>query len=167
VVRRLTPFAAAILMFLMACARAPDAGPLAWPPAHKIEMGGWVESGHPFSVGSISVKNETTRPAVLERLSLVGATSGLQVLRVGVPAAGVGFLRSLVPVRPLQGYVVRPHEDALIALGLVVAGDGNFGFDAVKLDYSVGTHQYEAIFHSALRVCAPRSAYPCPTTSSA
>ncbi len=59
------------------------------------------------------------------------------MLSIGVPTDGVGFVRSLIPVRPLQGYVVRPHQEVLISLGLLVTQDGNFGFDAVRLAYRV------------------------------
>jgi hypothetical protein len=139
-----------------------------------------VDVGKPVTTGYLVLQNRTNRPAVLDRLTLVGRPPQLNV--VGVYAVRVGdnryggipgLVRGFPPpgigpkIRPLAGTIVshsRTFKDAVIVLvGLRPTRKGSYAYDGLRLNYHVGKTRYVTSYAYAVRVCAPyMSVKNCP-----
>ncbi|HSM38737.1 MAG TPA: hypothetical protein VK838_05335, partial [Candidatus Limnocylindrales bacterium] len=131
-----------------------------------------VTAGTRFTYGGLQLHNAGDEPAILDGVSLRGATAGLRiqgasVLPIGQTSGGLWFNHHRYPppgvspdrLQPLAGFrmaAAQASSDGMqVLLALTVPSEGMFEFEAIAIDYRVEGRRYEAVFPFAMRVCAP------------
>ena len=171
---------AGIVMFVIVqtTRTAPD-GPL--DGGVGTEQGQPLEVKQPYTWGSTLLLNEGKKPAVLERVRLLGVTGSLELLAVhtrlvpderdqGLYLGDTGFPRVDYPSRPLAEQNIvpvaktrtpdgSPGEGLQLVLGVRVNEPGVARFEAVEVTYKVGARRYREVFDDSVYLCAPYDAY--------
>lgn len=182
--KRLAPFAFVVLAGILLIVavqtkRAPGDGPLEGGVGN--EQGQPLDVGQPYTWGSTLLLNEGKKPAVLERVRLLGVTGSLELLAVhtrqvpdergqGLYFGDTSFPRSDYPSRPLAEQKVvpvpktfgpegSPIEGLQIILGVKVNEPGVARFGAVEVTYKVGGRRYREVYNDSVYLCAPYDAY--------
>ena len=145
------------------------------------EQGQPLDVKQPYTWGSTLLLNEGKKPAVVERVRLLGVTGSLELLAVhtrpvpdergqGLYLGDTGFPRADYPSRPLAEQNVvpvpttfspegTPYERLQIILGIQVNEPGVARFEAVEITYKVGGRRYREVFDDSVYLCAPNDAY--------
>jgi len=182
--KRLALIAAVVLagivgFVLLQTTRTASDGPL--DGGVGTEQGQPLEVNQPYTWGSTLLLNEGKRPAVLERVRLLGVTGSLELLAVhtrpvpderdqGLYLGDTGFPRADYPTRPLAEQNVvpvartrtpddSPGEGLQVVLGVQVNEPGVARFEAVEITYKVGGRRYREVFDDSVYLCAPYDAY--------
>jgi hypothetical protein len=152
-----------------------------------LDGGGGTEQGQPLEVkqpytwGATLLLNQGKKPAVVERVRLLGVTGSLELLAVhtrqvpderdqGLYLGDTGFPRADYPSRPLAEQNVvpvartrtpagDPGEGLQIVLGVQVNEPGVARFEAVEVTYKVGRRRYKEVFDDSVYLCAPYDAF--------
>jgi len=133
-------------------------------------VGAPIDLDEAYSFGSVVLRNAGDEPAVLDRLTLIDPSPGLEVVgmyTLPVPnARGVGFIEGFHPEwgEPVAGSPVSPGRDLQVVIGVRVAEPGRYEFRGVLVDYRVDDARHRANLQHSLRVCAPFERYErrCP-----
>ena len=150
-------------------------GPLAETGLH-IGQAATMNAGQAGTYGAETMSNHGTKTAVLDGISFVGRSEGLEILGPLVlhvrtsprtPALVAGFIRRFPPphrgavLRPVAGFRIAPHrswrDDAEILIGLRPHRRGVLFYRALRLHYHVGETHYVATYADPLAVCVPYS----------
>lgn len=137
------------------------------------EASAWVRVGKPVSWGFATLTNASRRPAVLERIDVVGVPPQLEVLAVRVSPAdrphNIGIGRwpvTEVPVGDVQGATVPPagHPDAEFGLEVIVGlrsrAAGRWITKGLRVAYSVGKDRYLEEFSQVVEICSDEEKCP-------
>jgi hypothetical protein len=137
-----------------------------------------IEVGVDYSIGYLLV-NEGKRPAVLERVRVLGVTGPIEVLGVlAAPHPGTrgsllslfGFPPEEYPARPLpEEHVVpvattfgesgTPDQGLQLEVGLRATGAGVGRVRGIEVIYKVGGRRYRIVNPGGGVLCAPASVY--------
>ena len=166
--------------------REPPPGPL------DADLGEWVGVGRPagseWGYGFAVVYNQGDQPAVLERISLVDATPGLEVVGTGIAGADRKILSmatwveqpdDLGRIVPVKGFRLAPASEpggdrgAELVFRLRTPKPGDFTSSAVAVEYTVDGEKYRSEIGYRLGVCVqppaefdkPRCKAPDPRAS--
>jgi hypothetical protein len=128
-----------------------------------------AEVGGRFSYGLLIATNRGDAAATLERVELVDADPGLQLVGAYAQTAEdphpVGLLAGFPPEgasparRPVRGYVVAPGRGVRVVVGIGASSKGASTAHALRLSYQVGERAYRADWPLAIRLCAPARAW--------
>jgi hypothetical protein len=146
--------------------REPPPGPLG------ADIGEWVGVGRPagaeWGYGFAVVYNQGDQPAVLERISLVDATPGLEVVGTGIAGSDRKILSmatwmeqpaDLGRVVPVKGFRVAPVSEpagergAELVFRIRTPRPGDYTSSAVAVEYTVDGKQYRSEIGYRLGVC--------------
>ena len=162
---------AVVVLGAILASRPARGGPLQEDvPSNAVTFS--VTAGTRFTYGGLQVHNAGDEAAVLDGVSLRGATAGLRiqdasVLPIRQISGGLWFNHHRYPppgvspdrLQPLAGLrmpAAQASGDGMqVLLALTVPSGGVFEFQAIAIDYHVGGRRYEAVFPFAMRVCAP------------
>jgi len=133
-------------------------------------MGVPQQAGRPFSIGLPVVYNRGTRPATIERISLVEKSPGLQLLETHVAGIRRKTLLTAFTYRwpergaysdlhSPNGYVVPPETRRGVELVFVLRADqpGAHQFTGAQVDYRIGARHYRTTLWEGARICAVRT----------
>jgi len=168
----------------------PGTGPIHGPLASTLAQ--LLKVGDDFSVGSVALENEGSRPGRVERIRLLGVTGPLEPLGVRTrrepdPAGDFlgfpGFPPPEYPAVPLQRDSVVPVptdrteggsalQRLQLLIGVRATAPGVGRYRAVEVTYSVGGRRYRRIMENAAYLCATTAPQinptdPCPTPETA
>jgi hypothetical protein len=145
----------------------PTPGPLASDIAESLGIQRRV--GETFTYGLPVVINSGDEPAVLSRIEPVDPTPGLRVLhtRIGGSKRKYFFFSSgrwpdpsrFTDLHPVAGFVVQPKDvrgwERGAELIFVMRADkpGRYAFNAVAVEYRVGSREHRAVLEIGLGVC--------------
>ena len=150
-------------------------GPLAEP---GIRMGesAVMDLGQAGTYGAETLTNHGDAPVVLDRVSFVGRSHGLEIIgplvshvrtQPGVPALVAGLIRQFPPphegavLKPVPGFRIAPHrswrDDVELLIGFRAHRRGLLAYRALELHYRVGSTRYVTTFPDPLVICVPRS----------
>jgi hypothetical protein len=173
--RRLAAAAGAGALVLLAAAAAwwlwprdPSPGPLRTRSTDNVAFG--VHAGVPFGWGTAVVWNTGDQPAVLDRVSLLDAGSGLHLVRPLIGGADRKFLffvqayrwpnpKAFTDLHPVRGMAVPPQATQAgergVELVFVLRADrpGRYTASRIAIDYHVGATKQRAVVESGLTVC--------------
>lgn len=150
---------------------APEDGPISGPLGSTIAQR--AEVGQLISVGNVNLRNDGSKPAVVERVRLLGASGPLELLGFRtrlLPADGHfvnagGFPPARYQSEPLSEKSVVPVYDPEksnelhLVIGVRATEPGVARFRAVEVTYQVGKHQYREVFRNSYYLCAPTAEY--------
>lgn len=133
--------------------------------------------GEIFSVALIFLQNEGRKPAVVERVRLLGVTGPLDFLGVrtrpvpdergrGMIVGEYGFPplayaaeplaeKNVVPVPKTFTEDGSPAEGLQLLIGVRTTEPGVAAYRAVEVSYRVGKRRYREIYESPVHLCAP------------
>jgi hypothetical protein len=151
---------------------APPQGPLGGDD--ETAMGVPQQAGRPFSIGLPIVYNDGDRPATIDRISLVDASEGIDVLETHIAGTRRANLMTAFtyswPERGAysdmhapRGYVVPPRttrkgrRGVELVFVLRVDEPGSHQFAGAQVDYRIGGRSYRATLWDSARVCAVRT----------
>jgi len=139
-----------------------------------------ADTGVPYSFGYL-LKNESTHPAVLERVRLVGVTGPLEVLGLmarphpSPPARGTFFMLPgyppadfpavpfadlhVVPVAKTHSEGGEPNEGLMLIFGVQVNAPGATGARGIDYTYRIGKRRYRNVYEGSDYLCGPRAEY--------
>jgi hypothetical protein len=136
------------------------------------DIGEWVGVGRPagaeWGYGFAVVYNQGDEPAVLERISLVDATPGLEVVGTGIAGADrtYGSLATWMelpddfgPVVPVEGYELAPFDEpegkrgAELIFRIRTPRAGDYTASAVAVEYTVDGEEHRSELGYRLGVC--------------
>lgn len=150
-----------------------DGGPLACPDCGAQASSIPVPLNVPVSYGLIYLRNRGSRTAVIERVRVLNARPGIEVVGTSVvrPTGRVGLLVGYPPedprspLKPVEGFRVLPSGEEnrvyQLVLGVRLTRYGRSSFRHVEIDYRVGRARYRAVFRDSLALCASlRERYP-------
>jgi hypothetical protein len=156
--------------------REPSADGLLWldtrPPnqgSNQVGLSsiGGVAAGTTLYTG-ISIHNDSGFPATVENVRLLAATPGLQLRRVRMALPGtsggmagllygdnIDELRLDTDYGSLPAALAANNDPGEGRISIEVAADqpGEFGYEAVAVDYRIGPFSFTAVYHDALNVC--------------
>jgi hypothetical protein len=165
---------------LAACGGGTDAGvvrggPLA-EPGVRMGQAAAVHLAQAGTYGLETISNHGREAAVLDSISFVGRSDGLEILGTFVThvrakpvttALVTGLTRRFPPRHPgvvlhsLAGFRIAPHrswkDDAEILIGFRPHRRGVLFYRALDLRYHVGDRHYVARYPDSLAVCVPYS----------
>ena len=142
--------------------------------------------GEAFSVGHVLLANEGERPAVVERVRVVGVAGPLEVLGIrarhlpdegqpGMFAGDYGFPptsfptkglgdANVVPVSKARTPAGTPEERLELVIGVRAAEPGVVRARGVEVTYRVGGDRYTEVYDTPIYLCAPAAQYreECP-----
>lgn len=140
-----------------------------------------LEVGAPYTWGSVLLTNEGKKPAVVERVRLLGVTGSFELLAVHtrpVPdERGQGYIlgedvfpseqyptkplaeQNVVPVAKTRTPAGTPGEGLQIVFGLQVGAPGVARSRAAEVTYRVHDRRYREVYHDEIYLCAPFEAY--------
>jgi hypothetical protein len=170
--------AALILAIVLSSGSSPGVvrgGPLA---EHGVRMGesAVMDVGQAGTYGAETLTNHGHVPLVLDRISVVGRSKGLEVIRPlvmrvrtepGLPALVAGLVRQFPPphegatLHSVSGFRVAPHrswkDDVELLIGFRAHRRGVLSYRALELRYHVGNTRYVTMRSDPLVICVPRS----------
>jgi hypothetical protein len=154
---------------------AVKGGPLAEPGVRMGEAAA-MNLGQSGTYGAETVTNHGRETAVLDSISFVGRSEGLEILgplvmhvrtKPRTPALVAGLIRRFPPphrgavLHPVAGFRIAPHrswnDDIEILIGFRPHRKGVLYYRALKLHYHVGETRYVATYPDPLAVCVPYS----------
>jgi hypothetical protein len=164
----------------------PTAGPID-SSQNGLSYAQPVEVGQDFSIGITTLYNRGKKPAVVERVRLVGVTGSLELLgvntrlfpqgEVGIFFGEFGFPPARYPTKPLadQNLVPvatmfnptsgDPDNGLELAIGIRAREPGISAYRAVEVKYRVGSREYREVFEAnAAHLCAPLQDYVEPAS---
>lgn len=152
-------------------------GPLGCGGCDYIYTSMAIDIRHRGTNGVPVLLNHGGDDAVLDGLTFVGLTRGLQILgplalRIGDyvgPGLAAGVIRGYPPAhtravaRPVAGFVVHPYRNRKEAVELLIGfrprRAGAFSYRELLVHYHVGGRRYVARYPISLTICAPFHAY--------
>ena len=143
------------------------AGPFAWPKdAGKSVSGIPVKTGQ-LAVTALPLDSIAARAVLLDvRPQQADDAKGLRIRYAASTGRGlqIGGARGWLPrswdLRPLAGFVIRPHTWAAVVIGAAAAKPGVYLLRGFIVDYRVGSTHYSAPQQAGLEVCAGRPSCP-------
>jgi hypothetical protein len=147
----------------------PSAGPLG---SDEVQgLGAPQEAGRTFTFGLPVAYNEGDEPAVLDRISLLDPTPGLEVVGTRVAGADRRLLyqsgdpdwpsRRITDQHPVNGFEVAPQDTpegrrgVELVFGLRADRPGRYRTRGVQIDYRVGDTRHRSTMLVALQLCIP------------
>jgi hypothetical protein len=140
-----------------------------------------LEVGQDFSIGITALFNDGKKPAIVDKVRLLGVTGPLELLgvhtrhfpegNVGTFPADFGFPPDRYPAKPLTEQNVVPGSmvfndagesiDGLeLVIGIRAMRPGISAYRAVEVHYRVGRRRYRELFEANhVHLCAPLSDY--------
>jgi hypothetical protein len=136
-----------------------------------------IDVGHRGTNGVPILLNHGSEDAILDAVTFVGLTRGLDILgplalRIGDyagPGQAAGVIRGYPPprtrasARPVDGFVVHPYRNRDEAVELLIGfrprRAGAFSYRSLLVHYHAGGHGYVARYPVSLTICAPFAAY--------
>lgn len=138
-----------------------------------------MEVGQDFSIGIVRLSNLSKKPAMVDRVRLVGVRGPVELIGVrsrpfpdGGPMLGsaVGFpppkdqsfplaQAKVVPVSKRTTAAGSPLEGLALVLGVRMPVRGTAAVRGVEVSYHIGKKQYRQVFEHKLWLCAPISEY--------
>jgi hypothetical protein len=85
-----------------------------------------------------------------------------KIPRVAILGGGRGWRPEARGLKPLAGYVVRPHTTAEIVVGAAASKPGIYLLRGFIIEYRIAGRHYHATRFQQLEVCAGRSDCPEP-----
>ena len=138
-----------------------------------------MDVGKAGTYGAETIRNHGSAPAVLDGVSFVGKSHGLEVIgplalhvrtQPGLPALVTGLIRQFPPphegatLQAVPGYRVAPHrswrDDAELLIGFRPHRKGVLSYRGFVLHYHVGGRRYVSAYPDPLVICVPRSFPP-------
>jgi len=146
--------------------REPTPGPLDADIGESVGVGrpAGAEWGYGFAV----VYNESDKPAVLERISLVDATPGLEVVGTGIAGPDRKILSmatwmeqpdELGRIVPVEGFRLAPVSEpdgergAELVFRIRTPRPGDYTSSAVAVEYTVDGKEHRSVLGYGLGVC--------------
>jgi hypothetical protein len=176
---------AAALVLVIRTASNPADGPVSGGDGGLI-FGHRLGIGEVFSVGHVLLANEGKRPAVVERVRLVGVAGPLEMVGVrarrlpnerqpGMFVGDYGFPPAtyatnplaednVVPVAKTRTRAGTPEERLELVIGVRATAAGVARSRAVEVTYRVGDERYTEVYETPIYLCAPAVTYrdECP-----
>jgi len=173
--------AASILVILLARSHGLTEGPVYAGGGRDINAQP-IDVGVNFSFGYM-LKNESKRPAVVEKVRVMGVTGPIEVLglmaRLRPPPGGSqpsafmvawGYPPPDYPVKPFtEEHVVPvpthfsedgdPHEALQLVVGVRITAPGAGGIRGIEYTYRIGSRRYRNFYDGSGYLCAPRADY--------
>jgi hypothetical protein len=150
-------------------------GPLA-EPGVRMGQAAAMHLGQDGTYGLETITNHGRETAVLDGISFVGRSDGLEILgtlvmhvrtKAGTRALVAGLTRRFPPphrgavLHPVAGFRIAPHrswkDDVEILIGFRPHRRGVLFYRALELRYHVGDRHYVARYPDSLAVCVPYS----------
>lgn len=147
-----------------------------------------IDVGRAISIGITTLYNGGTKPAVVEKVRLLGVTGPLELVGVATRhlteeaptfAADFEFPPERYAVKPLAEQNVlpvpkvfneasgNPMDGLQLAIGIRATSPGIAAYRAVDVRYRIGGRQYREVFEAnAVHLCAPLADYSDPVTYS-
>jgi hypothetical protein len=146
-------------------------GPLVRPSDSKVSLGAPIPMGRDFSYGLLALKNNSSKPVVIDRLRLVDASPEIRFLGAYVlptpNTRGIGFVEGFTPSPTglLPGQRVAPYAEVQVIIGVKLDTPGKYVFRGIALDYHGASKTFAAEYPASLRLCAPVRRYRdrCPS----
>jgi hypothetical protein len=119
--------------------------------------------GTVLSYGLLTSRNRGDDDAVLDKVSLIHPSDGLELVgAVADENPHVGLLLGFPPKhvfvrrpKPVRGYTVPGKRRFGVVIGFRGTREGRLTFHGLRLDYHVGSKRYHADYHVTGAVCAP------------
>ena len=130
--------------------------------------------GEPTSFGGIVLLNQSTKPALIEKVRILGVSGGFEVLGVRtnpVPFPPNDYLsaslaqRHVVPVSRSRTASGGPNEGLQLVIGARATEAGVARARGVEVSYRVGQRHYRRSHEGPMYLCAPGDEFPgnsCP-----
>jgi hypothetical protein len=150
-------------------------GPLA-KPGLRMGESAVMGVGQSGTYGAETITNRGNVPAVLDRVSFLDRSPGLEIIgplvmhvrtQPGLPALATGLIRQFPPphegarLHPVKGFRIAPHrswkDDVELLIGFRAHGRGRLSYSGLELHYHVGDTHYVTTYPDPLVICAPRS----------
>ncbi len=153
------------------------------------ETGQKLGVGVEYSIGHALLINKGKRPAVVERVRLLGVTGGLELLGVmthpvpdekgqgmflglfGFPPTDLDYPskplseQNVVPVAKTFNESGEPDEGLELVIGVKATRPGVARARAIEFTYKAGGRKYREVYPGAIYLCAPKEQFPddtCP-----
>jgi hypothetical protein len=150
-------------------------GPLQEPDltGRSSSSGARGAEGEEISFGLLVPWNASAEPVVLERISPIAPTGGIEVVGTGVLPPGSnldvsgGFPPNGVRLPPVRNYTVEPGSGPLdgmvVVVGVRATGGGLAAVPAWELRYRTAGSERSAIILQGVWICVPTGSEPrCP-----
>ena len=127
--------------------------------------------GEPTSFNGVTLRNRATKPAILERVRIVGLTGGFEVLgvqanrlpiRLGLPGAGRSSSLAgehVVPVSRTHSASGEPEDGLQLMIGARATAPGVARARGVEISYRIGPRHYRRSSDGAMYLCAPKEQF--------
>lgn len=145
-------------------------GPLVVPPPQSAAF--VTTTAHPFTFGDIYVSNAGDDAVVLEKVSLVDSSPGVEIVGTRArratqrtfvlagddnwPPASTAARRYYTELRPVSGLILRagtPGRGAQILVGIHHSRSGRAVIGSFRIEYRSGGHEFTATVPYTIAMC--------------